>query len=67
MLMSRSSSGDNVVDVMDLIFVRFLFGRSDKQISQVVSVHICPENVQPLVREGHNSQKVDGINLIMVL
>lgn len=56
---------------MDFIFVRFLLeGHGtgpDKQISQAVSVHICPGNVQPLVREGHNSQKVDGINLIMVL
>lgn len=39
----------------------------DKQISQAVSVHICPENVKALVGEGHNSQKVDGINLIMAL
>lgn len=56
---------------MNLIFVCFLLeGHGtgpDKQISQAVSVHICPENVQPQVREGQNSQNVDGINLIMVL
>lgn len=68
-MLMRTSGGDNAVDVMNLIFSALSAGRSllwrDKQISQAVSVYICPVNVKARVGEGHNSQKVDGINLVM--